>query len=169
MNDVKKHILTWQMWLENVDTRFYVLYQDTRFIGSSHLLFFDPVQFIFNFNSMEWNFNNSNKNWTEFEWKDRLRAPSLYGSGTLNQAFSACPQFPFNLFSIWFQFLFDFFSMSVRIPFNWIEIEWKLNRIEKNRWVHPMYYIKTLVDDLSYHSWHTSAITFGFLLLAAGV
>ena len=69
--------------------------------------FFDPIEFLFNFNSIERNFNG---NWTEIEWKLRTdnenlvkgywllynRMYSLYGIGTLNWAFIACPQFLFN-------------------------------------------------------------------------
>ena len=82
-----------------------------------------------------------NRNWGQ-TMKDRLRAPGLYIIACTGQVpwtehslsvLNFCSiyiQFPFNFCSIFVQFLFKLHS---------IELKLKLNRIEKSRWVDPMY------------------------------
>ena len=73
------------------------------------------------------------ENWAR-TMKDRLRAPGLYTIACTCRH----PELSFHCpSSISIIFLFDFCLISVQISFNWIEIEWKLNRIEKSRWVDP--------------------------------
>ena len=83
-----------------------------------------------------------NGNLTEIEWKLRIDNESsvkghflvfnrMYRPGTLNWAFIVHSQFLFDFRKISVQFLFNIHSNYVQIPFNWIKIQWKLNRSKK--------------------------------------
>ena len=141
-------------------------FSNLKWVNSS--AFSNPVQFSFNFNSIEWNFNgnwmkmerklsrnrtkieqNWNGIWTEIEWKLRTdnersikRAPGLYIIACTGQVpWTEYALSVLNFCSIYIQFPFNFCSIFVQFLFKLhsIELKLKLNRTEKSRWVDPMY------------------------------
>ena len=126
------------------------------------------------------------------KWKLSSGCPfmrlDIYNPGALNRSFIVRPQCPYNFCSIYVQILFNFCSISipfsisfcsisVQIPFNWIEIVWKLNKIEKSRWFDPktgLYLVFHICQRTRFtswietHHWLTSCranLTLGLILL----
>ena len=90
-----------------------------------------------------------NRIWTEFKWKLNRNGTEIQWKLRTGNECSFQVAWPvIRLYPSWEsltrllivrpQFLFNFLWISVQNPFNWIEIKWKLNRIEKSRWVDPI-------------------------------
>ena len=96
--------------------------------------FFDPVQFLLNFHSIEWKLSGIyiklNENWKEIECKLSRKKWLVMGAWPLQILMNGLGTLN-HFLSIFIQFLLNFHFNSIQFPFDLMKIKLKLNSIEK--------------------------------------